>query len=211
MLRLLLADDHEIVRRGARAIISQNPAWVVVGEAQDGETALKLALDLRPDIAVLDVSLPHMNGVTVTRRLKQEAPGISVLLFTMRDDDRTVNEGLIAGARGYVLKSDTQHHLGAAIAALEARRPYFSPWVTQLLIDGLVRNGRSALSPALTVREREVARLICEGRHNKQIASDLSISIKTVESHRASAMRKAGVKTAGDLVRFAVRQGLIQA
>jgi DNA-binding NarL/FixJ family response regulator len=114
VLRILLADDHEVVRRGVSEIISANPAWEVVGEAADGDTAFEMALNLRPDIAVLDVSLPHMNGVTLTRRLKQEAPEISVLLFTMRDDDETVNEGLAAGAKGYILKTDTQQHLSAA-------------------------------------------------------------------------------------------------
>ncbi|WP_207931532.1 response regulator [Brevundimonas goettingensis] len=190
-------------------IISANPAWEVVGEAADGDTAFELALSLRPDIAVLDVSLPHMNGVTLTRRLKQEAPEISVLLFTMRDDDETVNEGLAAGAKGYILKTDTQQHLSAAISAIGARRPYFSPWVSELLLDGLVQDRKRSRLKTFTVRELEVAQLIAEGQSNKAIARDLSISVKTVETHRASAMRKAGVRTAGEFVRFAIKQHLI--
>ncbi|QTC92251.1 response regulator transcription factor [Brevundimonas goettingensis] len=209
MLRILLADDHEVVRRGVSEIISANPAWEVVGEAADGDTAFELALSLRPDIAVLDVSLPHMNGVTLTRRLKQEAPEISVLLFTMRDDDETVNEGLAAGAKGYILKTDTQQHLSAAISAIGARRPYFSPWVSELLLDGLVQDRKRSRLKTFTVRELEVAQLIAEGQSNKAIARDLSISVKTVETHRASAMRKAGVRTAGEFVRFAIKQHLI--
>jgi DNA-binding NarL/FixJ family response regulator len=204
-----LADDHEVVRRGVSEIISANPAWEVVGEAADGDTAFELALSLRPDIAVLDVSLPHMNGVTLTRRLKQEAPEISVLLFTMRDDDETVNEGLAAGAKGYILKTDTQQHLSAAISAIGARRPYFSPWVSELLLDGLVQDRKRSRLKTFTVRELEVAQLIAEGQSNKAIARDLSISVKTVETHRASAMRKAGVRTAGEFVRFAIKQHLI--
>jgi DNA-binding NarL/FixJ family response regulator len=209
VLRILLADDHEVVRRGVSEIISANPAWEVVGEAADGDTAFELALSLRPDIAVLDVSLPHMNGVTLTRRLKQEAPEISVLLFTMRDDDETVNEGLAAGAKGYILKTDTQQHLSAAISAIGARRPYFSPWVSELLLDGLVQDRKRSRLKTFTVRELEVAQLIAEGQSNKAIARDLSISVKTVETHRASAMRKAGVRTAGEFVRFAIKQHLI--
>jgi len=204
-----LADDHEVVRRGVSEIISSNPAWEVVGEAADGDTAFEMALNLRPDIAVLDVSLPHMNGVTLTRRLKQEAPEISVLLFTMRDDDETVNEGLAAGAKGYILKTDTQQHLSAAISAIGARRPYFSPWVSELLLDGLVQDRKRSRLKTFTVRELEVAQLIAEGQSNKAIARDLSISVKTVETHRASAMRKAGVRTAGEFVRFAIKQHLI--
>ncbi|NBW07416.1 MAG: DNA-binding response regulator [Caulobacteraceae bacterium] len=209
MLRILLADDHEVVRRGVSEIISANPAWEVVGEAADGDTAFEMALKLRPDIAVLDVSLPHMNGVTLTRRLKQEAPEISVLLFTMRDDDETVNEGLAAGAKGYILKTDTQQHLSAAISAIGARRPYFSPWVSELLLDGLVQDRKRSRLKTFTVRELEVAQLIAEGQSNKAIARDLNISVKTVETHRASAMRKAGVRTAGEFVRFAIKQHLI--
>jgi DNA-binding NarL/FixJ family response regulator len=209
VLRILLADDHEVVRRGVSEIISANPAWEVVGEAADGDTAFEMALNLRPDIAVLDVSLPHMNGVTLTRRLKQEAPEISVLLFTMRDDDETVNEGLAAGAKGYILKTDTQQHLSAAISAIGARRPYFSPWVSELLLDGLVQDRKRSRLKTFTVRELEVAQLIAEGQSNKAIARDLSISVKTVETHRASAMRKAGVRTAGEFVRFAIKQHLI--
>jgi len=209
VLRILLADDHEVVRRGVSEIISANPAWEVVGEAADGDTAFEMALKLRPDIAVLDVSLPHMNGVTLTRRLKQEAPEISVLLFTMRDDDETVNEGLAAGAKGYILKTDTQQHLSAAISAIGARRPYFSPWVSELLLDGLVQDRKRSRLKTFTVRELEVAQLIAEGQSNKAIARDLNISVKTVETHRASAMRKAGVRTAGEFVRFAIKQHLI--
>ena len=127
LLRILLADDHEVVRRGVRDIIEANPAWGVVGEAADGETAYRLALSERPDVAVLDVSLPQINGLTLTRRLKHDAPDIGVLLFTMREDDAAVNEGLAAGARGYILKTDTQQHLSAAISAIGRGDPISRP------------------------------------------------------------------------------------
>lgn len=209
MLRILLADDHEVVRRGVCDVIAAQPGWEVVGEAADGETAYELAIQLQPDVAILDVCLPRVNGVTLTRRLHQDAPRISVLLFTMSDDDQTVNDGLAAGAKGYVLKTDTQQHLNAAISAIGAKRPYFSPWVSELLLDGLVQDRQRSRLAAFTTRELAVAQLIAEGETNKRIASDLGISIKTVETHRASAMRKAGVRTAGELVRFAIRQHLI--
>lgn len=209
MLRIMLADDHEVVRRGIRDTVLVQPGWEVVGEASDGESAFDLALELRPDIAILDVSLPRMNGVTLTRRLRQEVPEVSVLLFSMHDDDDTVNEALAAGAKGYVLKTDTQQHLGAAISAIGARRPYFSPWVSELLLDGLVQERRRSRLQTFTTRELEVAQLIAEGEGNKAIARRLGISIKTVETHRASAMRKAGTRSAGEFVRFAIRQHLI--
>ncbi|QTC92862.1 response regulator [Brevundimonas goettingensis] len=211
MLRLLLADDHAVVRRGLRGIITNHPTWTVVGEARDGDAALALALTLRPDIAVLDVSLPRLDGVTLTRRLKREAPEVSVLLFTMRDDDETVNAGLAAGARGYILKSDTGLHLRAAISALGNRRPYYSPWVCELLTAGHLRDHVLSRRQLLTAREREVGCMMAQGLRNEQIADGLGISVKTVETHRASAMRKAGVRTPGDFVRFAIRQGMIQA
>ncbi len=209
MLRIILADDHEIVRRGVRETVASQDGWQVVGEAPDGEAAYALTMDLKPDIAILDVSLPRMNGITLTRRLKQDAPDVSVLLITMRDDDETVNEGLAAGAKGYILKTDTQQHLGAAISAIGARRPYFSPWVSELLLDGLANGPRRSRLQAFTTRELEVAQLIAEGEGNKAIAHRLGISVKTVETHRASAMRKAGAKNAGEFVRFAIRQNLI--
>lgn len=211
MLRILIADDHEIVRKGVRDVIEAHPGWEVVGEAADGQHALDLALREKPDVAVLDVSLPVMNGVALTRRLKQECPKINVLLFTMHDDDETISGGLAAGARGYLLKSDGDNQLVAAISALGAHRPYFSPTVSELLLDAAVHERKKSRLESFTVRELEVAQLIAEGESNKKIARRLGISIKTVESHRAAAMRKAGVRTAAEFVRFAIKHNLIQA
>jgi DNA-binding NarL/FixJ family response regulator len=211
MLRILIADDHEIVRKGVRDVIEAHPGWEVVGEAADGQHALDLALREKPDVAVLDVSLPVMNGVALTRRLKQECPKINVLLFTMHDDDETVSNGLAAGARGYILKTDSERYLEAAISALGANRPYFSSFVSELLLDAAVNDRKRSRLESFTVRELEVAQLIAEGNSNKQIARLLTISIKTVESHRAAAMRKAGVRTAAEFVRFAIKHNLIQA
>jgi DNA-binding NarL/FixJ family response regulator len=211
MLRILIADDHEIVRKGVRDVIEAHPGWEVVGEAADGQTALDMALKERPDVAVLDVSLPVLNGVALTRRLKQECPKVNVLLFTMHDDDETVSGGLAAGARGYILKTDSERYLEAAISALGANRPYFSSFVSELLLDAAINDRKRSRLESFTVRELEVAQLIAEGNSNKQIARLLNISIKTVESHRAAAMRKAGVRTAAEFVRFAIKHNLIQA
>jgi DNA-binding NarL/FixJ family response regulator len=211
MLRILIADDHEIVRRGVRNIVESHPGWEVCGEAADGQSALDLAATERPDVVVLDVSLPLMNGIVVTRRLRQESPQTNVLLFTMHDDDETVSGGLAAGARGYLLKSDSEQNLEAAISALGANRPYFSSLVSELLLEAAVQKRKRSMLENFTVRELEVAQLIAEGNSNKQIARRLNISVKTVESHRAAAMRKAGVRTAADFVRFAIKHNLIRA
>jgi DNA-binding NarL/FixJ family response regulator len=210
MLRILIADDHEIVRKGVRDLIEGHPGWEVCGEAADGQTALEIALREKPDIAVLDVALPILNGVALTRRLKQESPATSILLFTMHDDDETVSSGLAAGARGYVLKTDSERYLEAAISALGANRPYFSSFVSELLLDAAINDRKRSRLESFTIRELEVAQLIAEGNSNKQIARNLEISIKTVESHRSAAMRKAGARTAAEFVRFAIKHNLIQ-
>ncbi len=210
MLRILIADDHEIVRRGVRQIVEAHPGWEVCGEAADGQAALSMAIQEKPDVMVLDVSLPVMNGIAVTRRLRQDAPQTKVLLFTMHDDDETVSAGLSAGARGYLLKMENEQLLEAAISALGANRPYFSSVVSELLLDAAVHDRRKSRLESFTNRELEVAQLISEGNSNKHIARLLSLSVKTVESHRAAAMRKAGVHTTAEFVRFAIKQKLIQ-
>ena len=210
MLRILIADDHEIVRRGVRQIVEAHPGWEVCGEAADGQAALNLAIKEKPDVMVLDVSLPIMNGIAVTRRLRQDAPQTKVLLFTMHDDDETVSAGLSAGARGDLLKMENEQLLETAISALGANRPYFSSVVSELLLDAAVHDRRKSRLESFTNRELEVAQLISEGNSNKHIARLLSLSVKTVESHRAAAMRKAGVHTTAEFVRFAIKQKLIQ-
>jgi DNA-binding NarL/FixJ family response regulator len=210
MLRVLIADDHEIVRRGVRQIVEAHPGWEVCGEAADGQAALNLAVREKPDVMVLDVSLPIMNGIAVTRRLRQDAPQTRVLLFTMHDDDETVSAGLAAGARGYLLKMENEQLLETAISQLGANRPYFSSVVAELLLDAAVHDRKKSRLESFTNRELEVAQLISEGNSNKHIARLLSLSVKTVESHRAAAMRKAGVHTTAEFVRFAIKQKLIQ-
>jgi DNA-binding NarL/FixJ family response regulator len=211
MLKILIADDHELIRRGVRGVVESHAGWEVCGEANDGNEALEQAFKHHPDVIVLDVSLPGMNGLGVTRRLHQTMPSISVLLYTMHDEDDTISGGLAAGARGYLLKTDSAESLEAAISSLGARRPYFSSSVSEFLLDAAVNDRKRSRLESFTMRELEVAQLMAEGNSNKQIARRLARSIKTVESHRAAAMRKAGVRSAAEFVRFAIKQNLIQA
>jgi DNA-binding NarL/FixJ family response regulator len=211
MLRVLIADDHELIRRGVRDVVESHSGWEICGEASDGQEALDLAFKERPDVMVLDVSLPTMNGLGVTRRLRQDLPNTAVLLYTMHDEDETISGGLAAGARGYLLKSDSAQNLEAAISSLGARRTYFSSTVSEFLLDAAVNDRKKSRLESFTMRELEVAQLIAEGNSNKQIARKLSRSIKTIESHRAAAMRKAGVRSAAEFVRFAIKQNLIEA
>jgi DNA-binding NarL/FixJ family response regulator len=210
MLRILIADDHEIVRHGIRDIVQAQPGWEVCGEASDGQAALDIGQREKPNVAVLDVSLPVLNGVALTRRLRQASPNTAVLLFTMHDDDETVSSALAAGARGYLLKSDSDEHLVAAIRALGANRPYFSDFIAEMVLDAAVNDRKKSRLESFTMRELEVAQLIAEGNSNKLIARHLDISVKTVESHRAAAMRKAGVRSAAEFVRFAYKHNLIR-
>lgn len=211
MLRVLIADDHEIVRRGVRDVVEHQLGWEVCGEAGQGSEILALAEEHRPNVAVLDVSLPGLNGIAVTRQIRQTLPTTEVLLFTMHDDEETVTGGLAAGARGYLLKTEGEAQLVAAIAALGVHRPYFSPAIAEMLLEATVHERTRSRLENFTLRELEVAQLIAEGLPNKQIARRLTISVKTVESHRAAAMRKAGVRRGTELVRFAIKHNLIQA
>lgn len=211
MLRILIADDHEIVRHGVRDLIASHDGWEVAGEASDGRKAVELATKLLPNVAVLDVGLPRLNGITATRLIRKASPRTKVLLFTMHEDEETVYEALVAGARGYVLKGEGEKQLEEGISALAAGRPFFSSNVTQFLLDASVSERRKSLLESFTTRELEVAQLIAEGYSNKAIARHLSISVKTVESHRTAVLRKAEVHTAAEFVRFAIRHNLIRA
>ena len=185
--------------------------YQVVGEAADGRTGLELAKQTRPDIAIIDYSIPELNGLDLAHALKRECPRIEILLYTMHDREEIIMEVLRAGVRGFVLKSDTERHLVAALDALSIRRSYFSGAVSVALLDQLLESKPHPTASSLTHREREVVQQVAEGRINKEIAARLTISVKTVETHRASAMRKLKLRTTADLVRYAVRNQLIQA
>ena len=208
--RILIADDHDVVRRGVRTLLETRPNLVIVAEASNGRAALEEARLTKPDIAVIDYSMPEMNGLDLTRALKREIPRIEILLYTMHDREDLILEVLRAGARGYVLKSDTERHLLAAIDALSIHRPYFSGVISETLLERFLESAPTAQA-SITHREREVVQLIAEGRINKEIGHILTISVKTVETHRASAMHKLKLRTTAELVRYAVRNNIVQA
>jgi DNA-binding NarL/FixJ family response regulator len=209
--RILIVDDHDAIRRGVRQLLETEPYYQVVGEAANGREGLEVARQVRPDIAILDYSIPELNGLDLSHALKREFPRIEILLYTMHDREEIIMNVLRAGVRGFVLKSDTEQHLVAALDALSIRRPYFSGAISDTLLEQFLDSKPHALASSLTHREREVVQHVAEGRINKEIAARLNISVKTVETHRASAMRKLKLKTTADLVRYAVRNQLTQA
>ncbi|SEI76685.1 two component transcriptional regulator, LuxR family [Sphingomonas sp. OV641] len=208
--RVLIADDHDVVRRGVRTLLETRPNLHIVAEATNGRDALQEAISTRPDIAILDYSLPELNGLDLTRAIKREVPRVEVLIYTMHDREELVLEVLRAGARGYVLKSDTERHLLAAVDALSINRPYFSGVISETLLERFLASS-PATQATLTHREREVVQLIAEGLINKEIAHSLGISVKTVETHRAAVMHKLKLRTTAELVRYAVRNNIVEA
>jgi len=210
LTRILIADEHEVVRSGLRRIFEAHPKWEVVGEAEDGLDAIDKAVATRPDVAVIDHSLPLANGLEVTRQIRSHLPKTEVLIFTMHDDESLIQELLKAGARGYVLKSDAKQDLVEAIEALAEHKPFFTSKVSKALLDAYMKRP-SAEKGTLTNREREVLQLIAEGYTNKLIARFLKVSLKTVETHRATIMRKLELGSVADLVRYAIRNKVIEA
>lgn len=208
---ILIVDDHGAVRRGVRAILEAREDFRVVAEAATGAEALDLVARHRPDVAVIDYSLPAMNGSQLTRRIREASPGTEVLVYTMHESDALVRDVLGAGARGYLLKSDADQQLVSAVEALAHHQPYFTGRVSQaLLAHYLAHPGESSELDTLTCREREVVQRIAEGHSNKQVGEALAISLKTVEAHRASAMHKLGLTSTAALVRYAVRNKLVE-
>ena len=212
MTRILLADDHDVVRQGLRKMLESHRDWEVCGEASDGRTAVKLAVELKPEIAVLDLSMPELNGLEATRQIKKVAPSIEVLIFTMHETEQLIREVLTAGARGYVLKSDGGETLVEAVAALAHHKPFFTTKASEALLDNYLKTTAGAgKESVLTDREREIVQLLTEGKGNKEVAVALSISVKTVETHRAAIMRKLGFNSIVELVHYAIRNQLVEA
>jgi DNA-binding NarL/FixJ family response regulator len=210
MTRILIADDHEVVRSGLRLILEAHPGWEVVAEAADGKAAIVKALEFKPDVAILDYSIPLVNGVEATRQIRKRNPQIEVLIFTMHDSETLVGEVLDAGARAYLLKSDAKEHLISAIEALAVHKPFFSGQVSQKLLETYLLAQKGRLGAVLSPRERIVVQLIAEGHTNKEISAILNLSIKTIESHRAAAMRKLNITSTAGIVRYAIRNKLIE-
>jgi DNA-binding NarL/FixJ family response regulator len=207
--QILIADDHEVVRSGLRAIIESHAGWAVSGEAANGKEALELTLGTRPDVAILDYSMPLMTGTEVSRRIKSNHLRTEVLILTMHESEAILAEILVTGARGLLLKSDARDHLIAAIEALLEHRPYFTSLVLEKLLREYQLSNRDRPAIELSSREQNVVQLVAEGYTNRSIGAVLELSVKTVETHRASAMRKLGVSSTAELVRYAIRKNLI--
>jgi two-component system, NarL family, response regulator NreC len=208
-IRILLADDHVLVRQGVRVLLEQ-AGMVVIGEAADGLKALQLAHTHAPAVALLDIAMPHLNGLETARRLRETVPQTKTILLTMHTDEPYVLAALQAGAVGYVVKTQATADLVQAIHTVVQGAVYLSPWVTTAVVQAYVRGTPLPRDP-LTSREREVVQRIAEGQRTKEIAADLGLGVKTVESHRINAMRKLDIHETATLVRYAIRRGLITA
>lgn len=211
-VRVVLADDHRIMREGLRSLLEKEPEIEVVGEAEDGRMAMELVEKLTPDIVVMDLTMPGLNGMEATRRILGRVPGVKVLVLSIHSDRRFVGGALSAGASGYLLKDCAFEELVRAIEAVVGGQTYLSPGIARTVVDGYVRQATGGegekVSSLLTVREREVLQLVAEGRTVKEIATTLGLSVKTVETHRGRLMAKLGIRSVAELTKFAIREGL---
>ncbi len=215
-LRILIADDHEVVRRGLVALLQAHDGWEICGEATDGREAVQKASQLKPDVVILDIGMPGLNGLAATRQLTQQDRHFKVIVLTITDSDQVIREALDAGARGFVLKSDAARDLVSAVEALQHNRMFFTPRVNDMVLAGFLDKGYVAAHgevprlPKLTPREREVIQLLAEGKSSKEVACVLNLSTKTAETHRSNIMRKLGFHSIRDLVVYAVKNNIIQ-
>jgi DNA-binding NarL/FixJ family response regulator len=212
-LRILIADDHEVARQGIRALLESHPGWEVCAEAKDGREAVELATNSNPDIVLLDIGMPNLNGLDAARQILAMSPTIRILILTMHDAEQVVREVLAAGARGFVLKSDAARDLVAAVDALQHRRTFFTTRVTQMVLNGYLHQEKESQPLAkavLTPREREVIQLLAEGKTSKEVAVALKLSVKTAETHRTNLMRKLDLHSVADLTLYAIRNGIVQ-
>ena len=215
-LRILIVDDHEIVRRGLSELLRAHDGWEICGEAKDGRQAVEMTKQLKPDIVILDIGMPNLNGLAATRQLAHQNPDQKILVLTITDSDHVIREALDAGARGFVLKSDAARDLVSAVEALQSNRMFFTPRVNDMVLAGFldksVNRGPDEVtpSPKLTPREREVIQLLAEGKSSKEVACLLNLSTKTAETHRSNIMRKLDFHSIRDLVVYAVKNDIIQ-
>jgi len=212
-LQILLADDHTLVRQGLTKILEEQPDWTVVAQASDGREAVKQTLQLKPDVAILDIGMPLLNGIEATRQLTRRLPDLHVLILSMHAEEAYITQALEAGAQGYLLKDSADTELIRAVSAVAVGKSFFSPAVARVMLDDYVRHlaGKGIVDryQALSEREREIFQLIAEGHSNKEIADLLSVSPATVETHRAHILQKLDVHNTAELVLYAVRRGVI--
>jgi DNA-binding NarL/FixJ family response regulator len=215
---ILVADDHEFVRKGIRSVLESRPGWQVVAEASDGRDAVRKTQEIKPHVAIVDISMPLLNGLEATRQIAKSTPQTKVLILTMHEADPMIQQILEAGARGYLLKSDASLELVSAVDALLRNKTFFTPKVGQIVLEGyLGKNPRRADNGngddvlRLTARQRQIVQLLAEGKSSKEVAVELDISVKTAETHRANIMRRLDCHSVTDLVRYAIRNGITQA
>jgi len=213
--RILVVDDHDIVRQGVCALLSAQPEWIICGEAKNGREAIRKAEELRPDVVIMDLLMPDLNGIDAGRQIKKLLPATEILVLSGHEETELIQSVFDAGIRAYIFKSQARTHLLPAVEALLAHKPYLTTPVSEVLFrrfeqqaSGQEKESRTEI--ALTAREREIVQLLAEGRSNKEVASSLVISVKTVETHRASIMRKLNLDSLSDLVRFAIRTKIIE-
>jgi DNA-binding NarL/FixJ family response regulator len=211
-LRILIVDDHAVVRRGIRALLESEQGFTVAGEATNGREAVEMARQLQPEVIVMDLTLPELNGLDAARQILKDAPRIEILVLTMHHSEELARDVLQAGARGYVLKSDADQSLIAAVKSLRDHKPFLSPNVTEFVLDDYLRrnDGSDGALADVTAREREIIQLLAEGNSNKEAAATLGISVKTIEAHRANIMRKLRLRSVTELVRYAIRNNIVQ-
>lgn len=214
-VRILIADDHDIVREGLRRLLLPQPHWTVCEEAATGREALEKARQHKPHVVVMDFSMPELNGLEATRQIRKAVPHTEVLILTMHDSEQLAREILTAGARGFVLKTHARNELVPAVTALAQHKPYFDSGVSAMLLQSFLNPetqvAGSVPTGRLTPREREILQLIAEGHTSKEVAARLGITVKTVEAHRANIMNKLDLHSASQLVRYAVRNNIVQA
>ena len=211
---ILIADDHTVVRRGLRALLETQPGWTICGEASNGSEAVEKAEKQQPDVVILDIGMPGMNGVLATIRIREVAPQARVLVLTMHNSEELIQSCLEAGAQGYVLKSDAERDLISAVDALIQHKTYFSQSATNVVLETFRDKQREASEETsadrLTSREQEIVQLLAEGRSNKEVAASLGIATRTVESHRANIMSKLHLGTFSELMRYAIRKKMVE-
>ena len=214
-LRILIADDHDLLRRGVRTLLELHAGWEICGEARTGREAVQMAEDLKPDIIILDISMPDLNGVEAAKRIRKASAAVEILILSMHYSEQLIREIVDAGVRGYIVKSDSDRDLVIAIEALARHKPFFTPHATEVILGNFSSGGSTSpipelVSDRLTSREREIVQLLAEGKSSKEVASSLGISVKTAETHRANIMRKLELHSVSELVRYAVRNQIIE-